>query len=644
MKFDIKNIASTIFIGKKYNTLTSVDDQVRYITMNFVFMVGAVFLSLFGVIALTGSGMDFRVYLDFGIGLVCIIALIFVRRGLRSLPFLVSIIPFGFYCTYLTYIGTLNGWVAVWVFAYPVVAIFLGQLILGVILSVVVLITTSIVLYVPGLALNSYEFGVAIRYTAVYVLLLILAGIYERIRLLKDKKEKLLSQDLIYEKDTMQMMKDNMQQGIFLIDKDLNIQPEYSKTLITILSYYGDSLVGKNLLDLIANSLNQEQLGIMKKYFDMIYGKTKSLAVLESANPISDFEYKIEDRSKILSTRFRLIEKSEKESYVLCIFQDITREKEFEAEVKAEQEKRDVEMKNLFDVIQVDPLVFRDFIEDTDSNFNYINEVLKDRTLTEREAVTKFFQNIHAIKSNALILGLENFGLRLHEFEDEIKNVSSKETISFDDMLKLTVRLEEMMRIKDEYMSITKRIESFKTSNQIDMVLVQSLTKAVERTSADVGKKVEFKVGQMDRSILESSLRKPLKDILFQFVRNSIYHGIEDIDTRIKNGKRPIGLITLTVKNVDGNAEIVFADDGGGLNYDKIKGKYLKLHPGTNPDKKVLTNAVFSPEFSTAEETSNVAGRGVGLSLVKDLVAQYKGKITIGNSDKGLTYKVIFPL
>jgi two-component system chemotaxis sensor kinase CheA len=302
-------------------------------------------------------------------------------------------------------------------------------------------------------------------------------------------------------------------------------------------------------------------------------------------------------------------------------------------------------MKNLFDVIQIDPMVFQDFVEDMEASFNYINIILKDRNLTEKQVVTKIFQNIHAIKSNALTLGLENFGKKLHVLEDDVKAVSAQTTISMDDVLSLAIKLEKLMQEKDYYIFIIKKIEAFRSSNQIDSVFMHSMNKAVEQVSAETQKKVSLKTGQLDMDILESKLRKPIKDILFQCIRNAVFHGIEPAEERISKKKNPEGLLVFSIKNIDGNAVVTFSDDGGGLDWDKIREKYLAMNPEAKAvKKKQLLSAIFSPEFSTSDETTMIAGRGVGLSLIRDLTKENNGTINVDSSNAGLTFKFVFPL
>ena len=639
----IKSTLRSIFLGNRYSGLTSINDQVRYMTMNSIFMIVSIPLIIIGI-SLVRIDMV-RAMIDFGIAFICITSLLFMRSkvSLRLIP-VIPVTFFGLYCLFLLYQGALNLWVTIWVFLFPLVSIFLLQMTLGIIESVVIFVVSVLFLYTPIAPVSPVN-DIKVRFLTAYFLILSLTIVYERISMLKDKKEASLNAELARERDVIQTMKDNIQQGIFLMDKELKILSQYSKPLISILSYYDSELAGKNFLDILAVSLDAKQLQTMKGFFSMIFEKSKSERVLEAVNPISEFEYKLDDQVKYLSTKFRLIEQANSEPVIIGIIQDITREKEFDKELKAQRLAKEMEMKNMFDVIQIDPLVFRDFIEDTEANFNYINAILKDKTLTEKQVVTKFFQNVHAIKSNALILGLETFGLKLHELEDDIKAVLAAEKVNVDDVLSLAMKLETIMQEKDSYIKIINRIESYKTSNRLDSVLVYSLSKAAEKLAAETKKKVELKSGQLDIGILESSLRKPIKDILFQCLRNSIYHGIEPADDRIQKNKKPLGLLAFSIRNTDGKAEIVFSDDGHGLEWDKIKDRYIKLHPNvTAVDRKILLSSIFAPEFSTSEETTTVAGRGVGLSLVMDIVRENHGSIKVDSSEAGLTLKFLFPL
>ncbi|MCL2380166.1 MAG: ATP-binding protein [Treponema sp.] len=640
----IQRILRSVVIGDRYSKLTDDGEKVAYITVSGFLLLLTVPLAIVGTTYL--GVFVYRLIIKSIMILSCFAAVYFIRTTTYP-PHLISLFPVtlsAVYWLYLFFTGEFDFWIGIWLLAVPPVALLLCGMTIGLIQVAVIFVGMLLVMFSP-LARISPDVFVSLRITLFYLFILAVVIIDERIRAWSERRLKALNAEVAHERNIIKAMEDNIDQGIFLMNSELVIQPHYSRPLAPILSYDNTGLEGRSFIDILRSSLNPKQLQIMEGYFSMMFEKTKSEKVLVSANPISEFHYKSATRLKVLKTKFHLIERENEESLVIGIVEDITREKEFEKELQAQKEAKDLEMKNMFDVIQVDPLVFHDFIEDTDSNFNYINQTLKDRGLSEKQVITKFFQNVHAIKSNALVLGLETFGKKLHELEGEIKEVSDYERVTQQDILSLAVKLELIMQDRDSYVAIVKRIESFKSSHQIDSILIHSLNKAAEKVAAETHKKVDLKAGQVDIEILESELRKPIKDILFQCVRNSIYHGIESSEERLRKNKKPRGLLVFSIKNVDGKAEVTFSDDGRGLDLGKIKKKYLEMNPNRrHANANTLLAAIFSPEFSTADEVTEIAGRGVGLSLVKDLVKENRGTINVNNSESGLTFKFTFPL
>ena len=637
------SIFHSIFIGNRYPQLEH-DKQISYITITGFFallitpliLIGSTYIGVF----------PHRLIIKSFMVMCCIGSMLLIRT--TKIPHkIIPIFPVsvcGVYWLYLLYTGELGLWTSVWVLAFPAIALLLCGITIGLIQSGIVLAVVLLFFFTP-FAPISPDFEISMRYVLFYLFIFGVVIIDERIRAFSERKLRSLNAALATERDIIKTMEDNIPQGIFRMNKELKILPLYSQPLVLILSYYDSDLEGKNFLDILNTSLSAPQLQSLKNYFSMIFAKSKSAKTLQAANALSEFEYKIGDRVKTLSAKFELVEQPGAEPVIIGIIQDITREKEFEKELIAQKEAQEQEMKNMFEVIQVDPMVFRDFIEDTEAAFNYINSILKDKTLTERQVVTKFFENVHSIKANALILGLETFGNRLHALEDEIKVAAAKKDVTVQDTLSLAVKLELLMQNKDSYLSMVKKVEAFKSSHQVDAVFVHSLSKAVEKLATETKKKVELSAEQVDRDILESELRKPIKDVLFQCVRNSIYHGIETPEERARKRKKPRGLLTVSLKKVDNTAVLSFSDDGRGFDWEKIRQKYREANPDAkDASNATLLSAVFTPGFSTAESTTTVAGRGFGLSLVKTLVKENGGTIKVASTESGLAFTFTFPL
>ncbi|GHV41665.1 hypothetical protein AGMMS49546_18060 [Spirochaetia bacterium] len=452
------------------------------------------------------------------------------------------------------------------------------------------------------------------------------------------------------ERDEIAAMKDNLNEGLFLLNKDHLIQPQYSRALEGILG--GSELQGQSFLDLLSASFNPKDLDLVKDYFEMVRSRAMDKETLEDINPLKELSYKsvAGGTEKTLSCIFSTVERGAGELFILGSILDITVEKKLQKQLAEEERKRQDEMRTLFDVFKVDPRVMKDFLEDADYEFNRSNEILKDSGLSHRQAMVDIYQCIHAIKSNAVILGLENFGNKLHDLETLIKKLREKENLAAKDILPVSAGIGKMMGEKDRLEDTIQKISAFRTEEtkiQDQYVLVETLSRAVAKASEDLGKKARFVVNEIAPGALEKGPRRLMKEILLQLVRNSVYHGIESPAERAAAGKDEAGTITLTIKLDQGQIHISLKDDGKGLDFESIRKKALELHLLQNReegDKKALLNIIFAPEFSTAESAGAHAGRGIGLNLVRERVKEINGSIKVQTErGKGTAFNIFIP-
>ena len=173
------------------------------------------------------------------------------------------------------------------------------------------------------------------------------------------------------------------------------------------------------------------------------------------------------------------------------------------------------------------------------------------------------------------------------------------------------------------------------------------LYRVVRLTAKELGKKANLDIrgGQveLDRSVLEK-MTGPIEHLL----RNSITHGLEEIEQRRVAGKPEIGEISLTLSQEGNEVVIDLADDGAGLNFERICSKAIEqglLAPDQHPDETVLTDFIFHPGFSTAKELTEIAGRGVGMDVVKSETAQLGGRVEVASTPgKGARFRIYLPL
>jgi two-component system chemotaxis sensor kinase CheA len=168
----------------------------------------------------------------------------------------------------------------------------------------------------------------------------------------------------------------------------------------------------------------------------------------------------------------------------------------------------------------------------------------------------------------------------------------------------------------------------------------------VRDLAGKLGKQVELtQVGsstELDKSLIERII-----DPLTHLVRNSLDHGIELPEKRMEAGKSPIGNLTLSAEHQGGNICIEVTDDGAGLNRERILAKAISqgmpIHENMSDDEVGML--IFAPGFSTAEQVTDVSGRGVGMDVVKRNIQEMGGHVEIQSKQgQGTTIRILLPL
>jgi two-component system chemotaxis sensor kinase CheA len=453
------------------------------------------------------------------------------------------------------------------------------------------------------------------------------------------------------QRDEIAAMRDNLKEGLFLLDKNCVIQPSYSQALENVLS--GKEFQGKDFVELLEKSFSPKDLETVRDYFNMLFDESVDAEMLEEINPLQEFNYISCETGehKTLKGLFTPIDQGQGETFILGTFQDITAEVELKKKLAEEESRRQDEMRTIFELLQVEHQVFNNFIEDADYEFERINNTLKDSKLPPKDLLVEIYQSVHAIKSNSLIVGLTSFGEKLHRLESELKELRDKKDISFDEILHITIELENRMKDKDKFLDIIKRLKTFNSGDIENVksdkdVFVETLTQACEKAAADLGKKVRFTVDSFDEEVLDSGQRRVMKEILTQLVRNSVSHGIESPEERKAKGKNETGTISLALGRENGGVHIILKDDGKGLSFEKIAANALAkglIKETEKADRKALSQVIFTPGFSTSETENMHAGRGIGLNLVRDRLRELHGTIKLQNSTGGLVFDIFIP-
>jgi len=193
------------------------------------------------------------------------------------------------------------------------------------------------------------------------------------------------------------------------------------------------------------------------------------------------------------------------------------------------------------------------------------------------------------------------------------------------------------------------QIAVMKTRMQPVKRLFQKFPRVVRDISKMLGKEVEL-VMEGEDTELDKSILEKLEEPLIHIIRNSIDHGIEPPEERVRLGKPRKGVIKLKAYYQGDRIFIVVEDDGRGINIEKVKQKALERGLVTEDklekmSEKELLFLIFNPGFSTADRISEVSGRGVGMDVVANTVSSFRGTIDVESQrGKGTKITMSFPL
>jgi len=465
---------------------------------------------------------------------------------------------------------------------------------------------------------------------------------------------------------------DNIDEGFLIFNNDLKINENYSKKCLEILNQ--ETIGQKNISDvLFSNSLE------VKEIFDYAYREILntqddfSKELLLSLLPTEHY-----NDNYIFTLEYKLLINNE----CLILISDVTHQRKLEKIIKHEQQMQKMiiaiatHKKETID-LNVSFQKFLENIEDyphSEENENTILEKLKRDLHTfkglfaqlEMLYTTDAIHDIEAmIVSNDLGVELLLIFLKSNlemAFNRDLKVITD---ILGDDFLststfvnvelnhiksvekKVKMIIDNLHEDKAIFYDLLNDITSMQDQPFIDMLSIYSTT--VKNISENIKKEMYPLKIIGDRKILVSDSFKGFIDSLVHIFRNSMVHGIEDSETRRTLHKDICGNISCCYELIDENIVLTIADDGQGIDTKKIieKAIYLKIieknEVATLSEQEIL-KLVFHTGFSTTEELTSLAGRGVGLASVYHELLNLQGSVQIYNKPKiGLSFVFTIP-
>lgn len=216
----------------------------------------------------------------------------------------------------------------------------------------------------------------------------------------------------------------------------------------------------------------------------------------------------------------------------------------------------------------------------------------------------------------------------------------------------LLARRAEINELEECTSTLSDLVEAVHDSAlQLRMVKIGTTFNRFQRVVHDVSREIGKDIGlviQGEETELDKTVVEKIADPLTHLVRNAMDHGIEAAALRVQRGKAAKGTVTLNAYHDSGSIVIEVSDDGGGLKREVILAKAIErglVEAGKHLSDSEIYELIFEPGFSTADQVTNLSGRGVGMDVVKRNITALRGSVKISSTEGvGTTITVRLPL
>jgi two-component system, chemotaxis family, sensor kinase CheA len=472
--------------------------------------------------------------------------------------------------------------------------------------------------------------------------------------------------------DILRTVKD----GLFLLDQKLLIGAAYSAALESL--FQRKDFAGLPFENLLKSIVSERTLTTALKYVKILWAERTNEKLVKTINPLGEVEVHIDAGNGKFDTRylqfeFHRVRVDGEMTHVLVSVSDVTARVDLARELQTAQTQAQGQVDTLLGILHIDHAQLTSFLNDSNAAMKMINAVLREPTREEgvfRKKLDTLFRQVHSVKGEAAALGLSSIESRAHAFEDDLKSLKEKPQLSGNDFLPLVIKLDDLLTHLQSVSDLVSRLSHLQPAQpappaqpeavhtitavieeekqkqkqqagKADSGVAATLQQLAERVARENNKEAALQCKGLDT--VPDEYRRAVKDIGIQAVRNAIVHGIESPEARLAAGKSPQGTVRLSFQDAgDTGYKLVVEDDGQGLSTERIKEAALKKGFITPEralalDTKQIFSLLFQPGFSTVENATKDAGRGVGMNVIADLTNQLGGRVSVATSNGKFT-------
>jgi len=525
---------------------------------------------------------------------------------------------------------------------------------------------------------------------------LVLAGAAGYFQLTRSRHERAAREAQEQTRDILKTVRE----GFFLLDANYRIGTVWSEALTRM--FGRQDFAGLSFEELLKNLVPAATLATATKYIKLLWGDRAHENLMKSINPLGQLEVTMDNghggkETRYLQFDFHRVMGPEGIKHVLCAVGDITSSVLLARELQESQGNANAQLDMMLGMMHIDPLQLVSFLDTAETGLKLVNTILKEPARTDaefRKKLSGLFRELHAIKGEASALNLKSIALRVHTLEDMVADCKKKPELTGNDFLPMVLKLDDLLAHLRSVREMAARLTALKdtapaaaakaaaaergkggtgSTASLPVLTAQAAAAAGAATRSGTAERPPHRADELGPTLQSMAERlaqdhakrfnlsvrglgevptpysATIKDCLIQMLRNAAVHGIETPEVRQAHAKQAVGSVRVDFRKSADGYELVFEDDGAGISPEALKSaavsrQLITAEEAAAMETRVAMALIFRPGFSTQQDVSLDAGRGVGMDVVARSVYALGGKIGVSTHPGRFTrFKITLP-
>ncbi|MES2826335.1 MAG: two-component regulator propeller domain-containing protein [Pseudomonadota bacterium] len=468
--------------------------------------------------------------------------------------------------------------------------------------------------------------------------------------------------EVIEKSKDIEAMLSNIPQGLFTVQPNGTIHPEYSQFLEVI--FATANIAGRKVSEfLFAHAdIGSDTLDSVRTAIFTIVGEDKINFEFNQYLLPNEYEIEISDKKKTLSLDWNPILVEDIITKLMVSVRDVTQLRQMEHAAREQKRQLDI-------VSQLLNLSAEKYLAFEESTNRYVQEnrkAIQSAAHHDPDTIALLFRNMHTVKGNCRTFGFSYLSNTVHEVESTYSALKSVENIAPWEPEKLLSELELVAKALVEYghvyravlgrsrsgteergrfrmpKDVVNKIRNYVVNRTVDefdtyvsrlngITLEQNLADIIASLAsiaAQLGKRTPVVELMANNILIKDSAQELVRNVFSHVLRNAVDHGIETTEERIAAGKNESGAIAIATNVNQKTLMISVQDDGRGLNMQSLFNKGIQLgkwNEHDTPATAEIAALIFASGVSTKAMVSHISGRGVGLDAVKQFLQEQGG-------------------